>query len=106
MARASYQPTTGYAELAGERRQRGYRAQPRAAVLVALESISPGNDRGRSFLVPASQSPDAPGIDTADLRGALGRILPGCLHVRLESNHMLRDERWIEATRLLELDRE
>src|SRR5258708_40082309 len=47
MAGATHQPTTGNAEFAGERRERGNGPQPGAAVLIALETVAPRNDRGR-----------------------------------------------------------
>src|SRR5215472_18633485 len=63
---AAHEAATGHPELARECRQGCDGAEPRAAVLIALEPIAPRDDRGRGLLVPAREGATVPDVDTAD----------------------------------------
>src|SRR5882762_1159529 len=101
----SHQPTTGNAEFSGERRERGNGPQPRPAVLIALEAVAPGDDRGGCITVPLCQRPDVIRRDAANLCGARGRVSSRGFHIGVESQNVLIDERTIEASDSLQLHR-
>src|SRR5882762_6563267 len=98
MACAAHQPAAGNAEFAGECREGGNAPQSRAAVLIALETIAPGDDRGCRLVVPPRQRSDVLRRDPANLGGARRRIDARGFHVGIESQYVLADERAIEAS--------
>src|ERR1022692_1444486 len=63
MTCATDQATARDTELACQCWQSGDRSEPRAAILIALKSVPPGNDRWRGLLVPAGQGTDVVEID-------------------------------------------
>src|SRR5207248_7851946 len=103
MTCATDQATARHAELARQRGQSGDGAQPGAAVLIALESVPPGDHRRRGLLVPARQGTDVVELNTAYLRRALGRVSACRFHKGVKPQHVLIYERAIQAAESLQL---
>ena len=104
MTRAPYEPTAGDAEFSGERRKSGNGPQPRTAVLIALETIAPGDDRGCRIAVPLCQCSNVIHRHTTNPGSPLGRVGACSFHVSIEPQNVLLYERLIEPAEPLQLD--
>ena len=105
VARGRDQSAARHAELAGQRRERGDRADAGAAVLVALEAVAPGDDCRLRLVIPPRERADVLGAHAADLRGAFRRIGARRFHEGLESEHVLIYEYVIERAEPLHFHR-
>src|ERR1700686_4291589 len=93
-----HEPTAGNAEFSCERRKSGNGPKPRTAVLIALETIAPGDDRGYRIAVPPCQCSNVIHRDITNPGRPLGRIGARGFHVSIEPQYVLSYERMIQAS--------
>src|SRR6267154_3871425 len=97
MPGAAHEAAARNAKFAGQRGQGSDCTKPRAAILIALQTISPCNDRRRGLVIPGCQGADIVRRNPADVGGTFRWVGACRFHKSLEAQNVPFDKAPIET---------